>query len=50
MPTVARFVAILQARHPGILPVWPQYTDHYFLLRRAAKPHREGPQIRAQMT
>lgn len=89
MPIVARFAAMLQARHPGILPVvlslssfelekgledlsidlalgytermgllsprltrlvaWPQYTEHYFLLRRAAKPHRDGLQIGAKM-
>jgi DNA-binding transcriptional LysR family regulator len=73
MPIAARFVAMLQARHPGIVPtlrslssveletgleslaldlglgytermegsrsqlrVLPQYTEHYFLLRRAA--------------
>lgn len=73
MPIAARFVALLQARHPGIVPtlrslssveletgleslaldlglgytertgssgsqlrVLPQYTEHYFLLRRAA--------------
>lgn len=87
MPIVARFAAMLQARHPGILPVvlslssfalekgledlsidmalgytdrmdlqgtrllaWPQYTEHYFLLRRAAKPNRDGLQIGAPMT
>lgn len=26
------------------LSVWPQYTEHYFLLRRAAKPHAKGLQ------
>ncbi len=73
MPIAARFVALLQARHPGIVPtlrslssveletgleslaldlglgytermdssgsqlrVLPQYTEHYFLLRRSA--------------
>jgi DNA-binding transcriptional LysR family regulator len=86
MPIVARFAAMLQARHPGILPIvlslsssalekgledlsidlalgysermglnstrlvaWPQYTEHYFLLRRAAKPHRNGLQIGPKM-
>jgi len=87
MPILARFAAMLQARHPGIQPAvlslsstelekglgdlsidlalgytermdlkgtrltaWPQYTEHYFLLRRAAKPHADslqiGPKIR----
>jgi DNA-binding transcriptional LysR family regulator len=87
MPIVARFAAMLQARHPGILPTvlslssaalengledlsldlalgytermglhdtrlaaWPQYTEHYFLLRRAATPHPDylqiGPSVR----
>jgi DNA-binding transcriptional LysR family regulator len=87
MPIVARFAAMLQARHPGILPIVlsqsssdlekgldelsidlalgytdrmglkggrllavPQYTEHYFLLRRAAKPGRAGLQIGEQMT
>ncbi len=27
------------------LLAWPQYTEHYFLLRRAAKPTRDGLQI-----
>ena len=27
------------------LSAWPQYTEHYFLLRRAAKPHANGLQI-----
>jgi DNA-binding transcriptional LysR family regulator len=27
------------------LRVWPQYTEHYFLLRRPAKPHSKGLQI-----
>ena len=81
MPIVARFAALLQARHPGIRPAvlsmssneleqgladlsidlalgytdrmglrdtrlsaWPQYTEHYFLLRRAAEPHPQGLQ------
>ena len=80
MPIVARFAALLQARHTGIVPTvlslsssalekgledlsidlalgytermglrgtrltaWPQYTEHYFLLRRAATPHPEVP-------
>jgi DNA-binding transcriptional LysR family regulator len=79
MPIAARFVALLQARHPGIVPtlrslssveletgleslaldmglgytermdnsgpqlrVLPQYTEHYFLLRRAAAGERGG--------
>jgi DNA-binding transcriptional LysR family regulator len=38
---------------PGTqLQAWPQYTEHYFLLRRAAQPHpdglRMGPRIRWQ--
>jgi DNA-binding transcriptional LysR family regulator len=78
MPVVSRFAAILQAKHPGIVPAvlslsspeleagletlsldlalgytermklrdtpltsWPQYTEHYFLLRRAAAPGRQ---------
>ena len=82
VPVLARFAAILQARHPGIavtvlslsaaevelgleqlsldlalgytermklrstqLQAWPQYTEHYFLLRRAAQPHPDGLQI-----
>jgi DNA-binding transcriptional LysR family regulator len=27
------------------LTAWPQFTEHYFLLRRAAKPNRSGLQI-----
>ncbi len=27
------------------LSAWPQYTEHYFLLRRSAKPHRAGLHI-----
>jgi DNA-binding transcriptional LysR family regulator len=87
MPVLARFAAILQARHPGIVPAvlsmsspeleagletlsldmalgyldrigqggaqlaaWPQYTEHYFLLRRAPEPRGDelqiGPEIR----
>ncbi|MBC7434513.1 MAG: LysR family transcriptional regulator [Bdellovibrionales bacterium] len=82
MPVLARFAAMLQARHPGIVPVvlsqssaeletglenlsldlalgytermklkgtqlraYPQYTEHYFLLRRAAEPHSDGLKI-----
>jgi DNA-binding transcriptional LysR family regulator len=82
MPILARFAALLQAQHPGIVPsvlsmssselasgienlsldlalgytdlvalqsaqvtAWPQYTEHYFLLRRAARPHPDGLQI-----
>jgi DNA-binding transcriptional LysR family regulator len=87
MPVLARFAALLQARHPGIVPVvlsmssqeleagleslsldlalgytermklarngkltaWPQYTEHYFLLRRAARPHKDGLRIGPRM-
>lgn len=79
MPVAARFAAILQAKHPGIVPAvlslsspeleagletlsldlalgytermqlrdtplaaWPQYTEHYFLLRRAKTPAAGG--------
>jgi len=82
MPILARFAALLQAQHPGIVPsvlsmssselasglenlsldlalgytdlltlqsaqvtAWPLYTEHYFLLRRAAQPHPDGLQI-----
>lgn len=82
MPVIARFAAVLQARHPRIVPsvrsltsaeletglesltldlalgytdrvpagqsrftAVPQYTEHYFLLRRAAKPNAAGLQI-----
>lgn len=82
MPVLARFAAMLQARHPGIVPVvlsmssveletglenlsldlalgytermklkgtqlraFAQYTEHYFLLRRAAAQHVAGLQI-----
>ncbi len=82
MPILARFAAVLQAQHPGIVPsvlsmssselasglenlsldlalgytdlirlqraqvtAWTQYTEHYFLLRKAVKPHAEGLQI-----
>lgn len=86
MPVAARFAAMLQARHPGIVPAvlslssseletgldnlsldlalgytermklhgdkragqlkaLPQYTEHYFLLRRAAKPDPKGLRI-----
>lgn len=27
------------------LKAWPQYTEHYFLLRRAARPHRQELQV-----
>jgi len=87
IPVIARFAAMLQVRHPGILPVVlsmsssdlekgledlsldlalgytdrmdlkgarllaiPQYTEHYFLLRRAAKSHPEGLQIGEQIS
>lgn len=86
MPIVARFGAMLQARHPGILPVvlslssgalekgledlsidlalgytdrmglcdtrlsaWPQYTEHYFLLRRITTPHADSLQFGPRM-
>jgi DNA-binding transcriptional LysR family regulator len=82
IPVLARFAAILQAKHPGIVPTvlslssqemetgletlsldlalgytermslrdvqlnaWPQFTEHYFLLRRAAQPHADCLQI-----
>jgi DNA-binding transcriptional LysR family regulator len=82
MPVAARFAAILQAKHPGIVPAvlslsspeleagletlsldlalgytermklrdtpltaWPQYTEHYFLLRRAKEPSPGGLRI-----
>jgi len=83
IPVLARFAAMLQARHPGIVPAvltlssqeletgletlsldlalgytermkltpraqltaWPQYVEHYFLLRRAEKPHPDGLRI-----
>ena len=87
LPIAARFVAMLQARHPGITPVLrsmsspeievgleslsvdiglgytdrvsqrgiklttvPQYTERYFLLRRAAHPAAAGLQIGAPMS
>ncbi len=31
------------------LSAWPQYTEHYFLLRRAATPHPDGLHIGAPM-
>ncbi len=31
------------------LNAWPQYTEHYFLLRRAAKPHTSALQIGPRM-
>jgi DNA-binding transcriptional LysR family regulator len=87
IPVLARFAAMLQARHSGIVPVvlsmssqdletgletlsldlalgytermkmarnaqltaWPQYTEHYFFLRRAAKPHKDGLRIGPKM-
>ena len=97
MPIVARFAAMLQARHPGIVPsvlsmssselelgladlsldlglgyiertrdaqisannradntgaflAIAQYTEHYFLLERAAKPHADSLQIGSKIT
>jgi len=32
------------------LQVWPQYTEHYFLLRRAATPHAKGLQLAPSMS
>ena len=29
----------------NVLTAWPQYTEHYFLLRRAAHPHADSLQI-----
>jgi DNA-binding transcriptional LysR family regulator len=31
------------------LQAWPQYTEHYFLLRRAEQPHTDGLRIGAPM-
>ena len=87
MPVVARFSAMLHARHPGILPIVrslssselelglenlsldmglgytdrlarysprlrhvPQYTEHYFLLRKAGLAHSEHLQIGPKIT
>jgi DNA-binding transcriptional LysR family regulator len=87
MPIAARFAAMLQDRHPGIVPavrsmssveletgleslaldmglgytermdqsrssvrVVPQYTEHYFLLRRAAQASGTGLRIGAPTT
>lgn len=87
MPMLARFAAVLRARHPGIVPtvlsmsspeleaglenlsldlvlgytervklratplaVLPQYTEHYFLLRRAGVPHADSLQVGAKAT
>ncbi|RYY65763.1 MAG: LysR family transcriptional regulator, partial [Comamonadaceae bacterium] len=84
VPVLSRFAAILQAKHPGIVPVvlslsspeleagletlsldlalgytermqlratrldaWAQYTEHYFLLRRAVQPHARELRIGA---
>jgi len=33
----------------GRLRVWPQYIEHYFLLRRSAQPHPKGLQLGAHM-
>lgn len=86
VPILARFAAMLQAQHSGIVPVvlsmsssdletalenlsldlalgytermptgdstltaLPQYTEHYFLLRRAAVAHPESLQIGPKM-
>lgn len=82
IPVLARFAAILQVKHPGIVPAvlslsspeleagletlsldlalgytermqlrdtpltaWPQYTEHYFLLRRAQSAAPDGLRI-----
>ena len=87
VPIVARFAAMLQARHPGISPVVrsmssselengletltldmglgyterlarysprlrhvPQYTEHYFLVRKAGQAHSEHMQIGPKIT
>lgn len=87
IPIVARFSAMLHARHPGILPVVrsmssselelglenlsldmglgytdrlarysprlrhvPQYTEHYFLVRKAGLAHSEAMQIGPKIT
>ncbi len=87
MPILARFAAMLQSKHPGIVPTvlslsssalenglenlsldmamgyteragadagqwqcWPQYTEHYFLLSRAAKPNKTGLHIGPKVT
>ena len=87
LPIAARFAAMLQARHPALMPVvlslssfeletrldnlsidlglgytermghgnaklqaLPQYIEHYFLLRRAAKPHPQELQIGSPIT
>ena len=87
LPIAARFAAMLQARHPSLMPVvlslssselekrldnlsidlglgytermgrgnaklyaLPQYIEHYFLLRRAAKPHPQELHIGAPIS
>lgn len=87
VPIAARFAAMLQARHAGIVPVvlslsstaleqgledltvdlalgygnrgrvadtrlqaWPQYTEHYFLLRRSDAPHADGLRVGAPLS
>lgn len=87
LPIAARFAAMLQARHPALMPVvlslssselemrldnlsidlglgytermchgnaklqaLPQYIEHYFLLRRAVKPHPQELQIGSPIT
>jgi len=87
VPVAARFAAMLQSRHPGILPVVrsmssaelemglenlsldmglgytdrlarhsprlrhvPQYTEHYFLVRKAGQAHSEQMQIGPKIT
>jgi DNA-binding transcriptional LysR family regulator len=36
-------------RNGARLQAWPQYIEHYFLLRRAAKPGRDGLQMGPQL-
>lgn len=86
-PVAARFAAMLQSRHPGIMPVVrsmssqeieegleqltldlglgfiervrpgvgklqavPQYTEHYFLVRKAEQPGEQGMRFGAPMS
>jgi DNA-binding transcriptional LysR family regulator len=87
IPVAARFAAMLQAKHPGVMPVvlslssselekrlgnlsldmalgyadrmelvdaqltsYPQYSEHYFLLRKAARAHALELQIGKPMS
>jgi DNA-binding transcriptional LysR family regulator len=38
-------MGLRDAQSKGRLTAWPQYIEHYFLLRRAAKPHASELQI-----